>query len=55
MNNFSAQIDTNGEDFAEESFIRGTLLSNILIVCAGLEVFLKKCIHVFIIGNHNFA
>ena len=30
------KLTVNGEDFAEESFIRGTLLKQILTVCAGL-------------------
>ena len=31
------KLTANGEDFAEESVIRGTLLSKILTVCAGLK------------------
>ena len=30
------KLTANGEDFAEESFIRGTLLSIIFTVCFGL-------------------
>ena len=36
MNNSSAKLVANSEVFAEESFIRGTLLSKVLTVCAGL-------------------
>ena len=32
------KLTANGEDFAKESFIRGTLLSKILTVCAGLKL-----------------
>ena len=35
---YHKKLTANGEDFAEESFIRGTLLSKILTVCAGLNV-----------------
>ena len=31
------KLTANGEDFAEKSVIRGTLLSKILIMCAGLK------------------
>ena len=32
----NAKLTANGEDFAEESLICGTLLSKILTVCAGV-------------------